>query len=347
MDTMKNNIQHTINNITNGTHRYLIKRNKIMKGLTVSQILLLTLSAILLYFTIRHFVYYNVQVQSLKTMEGFDNNVADEPPKKYVLKKNNELFDNFYASVYDKLVFSDVKNTYELGKMAEYSRIDNHSKILDVGCGTGHHVGELLYTNPSLEVDNVIGIDASQYMVKKARENYPEHKACFHNENVMNGTLFRDNTFTHILCMYFTIYYIKDKYRFFKNMHNWLQVGGMLFVHLVDPDKFDPIVPAGNPLEVVNVQNYADKRITDSRVIFNGFEYQSKFNHKPNKNIATFVEKFMFKDGKTRENEHTFYMEENDVIIGKAQQAGFVVKGKIHMYKCGYENQYIYVFQKV
>lgn len=350
METMKNNVQNTINHITNSTQNYLIKKNKLMRGLSVSQLLLLSLSLIMSYFIVRHLVYYSIQVQSLDMMEGFENKAGvggGVSNKKYVVKKNKELFDDFYVNVYDTLVFSDVKNTFELGKVTEHSVIDHHSKILDVGSGTGHHIAELLHMHQSLEGDNVVGIDTSQAMIKKARENYPEHKASFQKADVMKGSLFRDNTFTHILCLYFTIYYIKDKYRFFKNCHNWLQGGGTLFVHLVEPTKFDPIVPAGNPLEVVNVQNYADKRITDSKVIFNGFEYQAKFRHTPDKNTATFVEKFMFKDGKTRENEHTFYMEEKDVIIDQAKQAGFVVKGKIHMYKCGYENQYLYILQKV
>jgi SAM-dependent methyltransferase len=346
MENIKNNIQKTLHTITRKTQKYVIKHSNINR-FTPSQLLLLSLSVIMSFFVLRHLIYYSIKVQSLDMMEGFENNSkTTDSNKKYVLKKNNELFDDFYVKVYDSLVYNNVKNSFELGKINENSVIDAHSKILDVGCGTGHHIGELLGTNEALKGENVVGIDNSQAMVNKAREYYPEYKSSFQKIDAMNGSAFRDNTFSHILCLYFTIYYIKDKYRFFKNCHNWLHVGGKLFVHIVEPSKFDPIVPAGNPLEIINIQNYADKRITTSKVIFNGFEYQANFNHKPDKNIASFTEKFMFKDGKTRENEHTLYMEEKDVIIDQAKQAGFIVKGKIHMHKCGYENQYLYILEK-
>lgn len=345
MENMKDSIQKTLNAITSKTQKYIVKQSKI-NTIKPAHLLLLSLSIIMTYYVLRHLIYYSISVQSLDLMEGFDNNERNKSNKNYILKKNGGVFDDFYVNIYDQLVYNNVKNTFELGKIGEYSIIDSHSKILDIGSGTGHHVGELLEMNDILQSENVIGIDLSQSMINRARENYPQYKSSFQTADVMNSSLFRDNTFSTITCLYFTIYYIKDKYRFFKNCHNWLHTGGLMFVHLVVPNKFDPIVPAGNPLEIINVQNYADNRITTSKVIFNGFEYQSRFVKKPDNNIARFIEKFMFKDGKTRENEHTLYMDETDVIIDNAKQAGFIVKGKIHMHKCGYENQYLYILQK-
>ena len=33
-------------------------------------------------------------------------------------------------------------------------------------------------------------------------------------------------------------------------------------------------------------------------------------------------------------------------ILGYLKQLGFIMKGKINMYNCGYENQYLYILQK-
>lgn len=345
---MKGSIQNTINNITQKTKNYVIRQSGASVYFTISQLLLIVLSVIMAGFVIKHFIYYNVHVASITSMEGFtdndDQNKNDN--KRFILKKDTSIFDDFYSSIYDTLVFSDVKNTFELNQLVDHAVLDNHSKLLDVGCGTGHHIGQLLSNHKELNNENVVGIDISKSMINQSRKNYPKHKRSFQVANATNGTLFRENTFSHILCLYFTIYYIKDKYRFFKNCYQWLQGGGTLLLHLVDADKFDPIIPAGNPLEIINLQNYSDKRVTNSKVVFNGFDYQADFKYKPHKNLGKFVEKFMFKDGKTRENEHLFFMESRKDIINIARKAGFVLKKHIHMHKCGYENQYLYILEK-
>jgi hypothetical protein len=37
--------------------------------------------------------------------------------------------------------------------------------------------------------------------------------------------------------------------------------GGTLIVHIVDREKFDPMLPAANPLYIVSPQKYAKERI--------------------------------------------------------------------------------------
>ena len=71
---------------------------------------------------------------------------------------------------------------------------------------------------------------------------------------------FDQEAFSHITCLYFTIYYIKDKKRFFKNCFDWLMPTGHLAIHLVNRDKFDPIIEAGNPLHIVSPQKLCEKK---------------------------------------------------------------------------------------
>ena len=42
----------------------------------------------------------------------------------------------------------------------------------------------------------------------------------------------------------------------------WLKPGGYLILHLVDRERFDPIVPAADPLIMVSAQKHAKERIT-------------------------------------------------------------------------------------
>ena len=54
---------------------------------------------------------------------------------------------------------------------------------------------------------------------------------------------------------YILIYYIEDKKRFIDNCYNWLKPGGYFVVHLVNRDKFDPIVNSADPLHIVSAQS--------------------------------------------------------------------------------------------
>jgi SAM-dependent methyltransferase len=260
-----------------------------------------------------------------------------EQQESFTFIKGNEIYDDFYANIYDHLVYNNVKTDYEIGQIMNTTTPSSQSVILDVGCGTGHHVAKLNAKNLQ-----VVGIDVSPAMVKAAIEKYPSHK--FLVGDALNSGEFSPSSFTHILCLYFTIYYFKDKRYFFDNCMEWLMPGGYLIIHLVDKEKFDPILPPGNPLYIVSPQKYAKKRITKTKVTFHDFVYQSNFDL--NGNIATFDEKFKFNDGKTRRQEQTLYMEDTELILTIAQQCGFTLHSKIDLVKCAYEHQYLYVFVK-
>lgn len=267
-------------------------------------------------------------------MEGF------QQEQEFLFKKGNDIYDDFYADIYDFLVFNEIKNDYEVGMIINKNTANTKSVILDVGCGTGHHVGKMAQNN-NLEV---IGIDISPSMIKKAKENYP--KLNFQVTDVLNRDAFHNNIFTHILALYFTIYYIEDKNQFFNNAMDWLKPGGYLIVHLVDRYKFDPILPPGNPLYIVSPQKYAKSRITQTKVNFNEFIYNSNFKLNETSDVAIFDEKFKFNDGKVRKQEHILYMNNISDIINMAQDAGFLIHAKIDMMKVAYEYQYLYVFLK-
>lgn len=275
--------------------------------------------------------------------KGFDSNMGKEgfeQSDKFLIKTGPEVYDEFYADIYDYLVFNNLKDDYEVGEIINKANPSSTSRILDVGCGTGHHVGSL-----SSKGLDVLGIDISPSMIDKAKENFPDYK--FKVADALNGSEFDPDSFTHILCMYFTIYYFKDKSQFFNNCYKWLMPGGYLIVHLVDRDRFDPILPPGNPLMYVSPQRYAKKRITSTKVKFTDFSYSADFNLDDKNDIANFVEKFKNdSDGKVRKNEHVMYMPDIQQIVDEAQACGFIVESQIDLLQCQYEYQYLYVFVK-
>jgi len=261
--------------------------------------------------------------------------------EKYLFKDGQAVYDDFYADIYDYLVYNVVKNEYEVGVILNSTMPNSQSVIADIGCGTGHHVNSLSSHNLQ-----VIGVDISPSMIKKAKENSQSEKnSKFIIGNALDGHLFNENSLTHILCLYFTIYYMKDKMKFFYNCMNWLMPGGYLIVHLVDKFKFDPILPPGNPLYIVSPQKYAKERITKTKITFNDFVYDANFKMDDN-DIAIFDEKFKFNDGRVRKQEQRLYMDDLPTIVNMAQDAGFLVHAKIDLVKCAYEYQYLYVFIK-
>ena len=269
-----------------------------------------------------------------KEREGF------EQRDKFLIKSGPEIYDKFYADIYDYLVFNNLKNDYEIGEIINKANPSSQSRILDVGCGTGHHVASL-----SSKGLDVLGIDISTSMIEKAKSNFPDYK--FKVADALNGSEFENEYFTHILCMYFTIYYFEDKKQFFDNCFRWLMPGGYFIIHLVDRNRFDPILPPGNPLMYVSPQRYAKERITSTKVKFTDFSYSADFKFDNNNNIANFVEKIKNdNDGKVRKNEHKLYMQDEQEIVDEIQACGFITQSKIDLLQCQYEYQYLYIFTK-
>jgi len=258
------------------------------------------------------FKYFN---DNVLLKEGF---VQKE---KFVLKKDGQTYDDFYAQVYDKIHLSNPKK--ELAEILGVTGADNNSVFLDVGSGTGCTLEALTESGAKC-----IGIDNSEAMVKQCKER------CGPSVNVKKGDVtepihFVRNQFTHILCLNQTIYEIEDKHAFFTNCRYWLRNGGALILHLVDKNQFNTVV--GRPFLVDNPQKYVKERITKSETDFDDFTYFAKYDIRQ-KGASTFVEKFT--DAVTqnvRQNERTLFMDSEEAVLKIAQQCGFSQHGKINM----------------
>ena len=263
------------------------------------------------------------------------------------VKEGSDVYDRFYANVYDELLFSKVKNDFEVGELINRTAPSEESIVLDIGSGTGHHVSSLVENG-----FQAIGIDKSKAMIDKAKKTYPNLD--FRHADALEAASFPASTFTHITCFYFTIYYIQNKKQFFENCMYWLKPGGYLALHLVDREKFDPILPAGDPFKIISPQSYAKNRITSTVVKFDDFDYKSNFEVFPNDDTAVLGEVFKFKNSydnssgkkRMRRNEHKFYMPNQKKILNMAKEVGFIVLAEADMVRCQYSGQYIYILQK-
>jgi len=268
------------------------------------------------------------------TIEGFSQD------KKFVVyEKINDIFDYFYVDIYDQLLSSIKKTEFEIETTFYATNPTKKSYVLDVGSGTGFHVDA--FRDNQIKA---IGIDKSPAMVDYAKKKYPHSQYLV--ADATNGVTFNDLTFTHITCYYFTIYYMQDKRAFFNNCFNWLKPKGYLVLHLVNKNKFDPILPPANPLHLISPQKYATERITQSFINFNNFDYKSQFKLEDNNDNAYFEETFKYKDGNIRKNKHKLFMTSQKEILSTAKDVGFSYLTKVNMVNCGYEYQYLVFLQK-
>lgn len=272
--------------------------------------------------------------------EGFNQNAP------FVLKRNNDIYDSYYAMIYDDIYKSKPRVEFEYKQIVDMTHpTKENSVFLDVGSGTGNLVNKL-----TSEGYPAYGIDESRAMVEVAQYKYPKiDTKC---GNAMDAMSYDRGMFTHILCMNFTVYHFQDKAGFLRNCYNWLMPNGYLIVHLVDRSKYNPIVPIAVPSGLDNPQDYSDKRITDAAVQFPGFSYKVSTDFSPSGVKGSPDDKRVvvtetFKDDttqKVRQNELTMYMEDVKDILYLAGRCGFVVQGSAQYANDRY--QYIYVLER-
>ena len=240
-------------------------------------------------------------------------------------------------------MYNPIRTEFEIGHIISSTSPTRESLILDIGCGTGHRQNELAMRG----FKNSIGIDKSKDMIAKSVAKYPQCK--FYVADIMNisGFPFNPSTYTHIMCLYFTLYYMQNKELFFKNCYKLLKPGGSLIIHLVDRNQFDPILPPGNPFLIISPQGYTNNRITNTKIQFHEFSYGANFQLDKQSNTAVFEEVFKFDNpNKVRIHRHMLYMNPINDILLMAKTCGFIIKAKIDMLECAYDYQYLYVLYK-
>jgi SAM-dependent methyltransferase len=256
---------------------------------------------------------------------------------RYILKEDENIYDDFYARIYDDLMLSENRSKYEISKVIEMTEPSkDYSIFLDIGSGTGHSLNYL--KNLGYQA---YGIDKSKAMVGFSQTKFPDISVkC---GDIKDPIIFDRGTYTHILCTGMTIYEFENKWLFFQNCYFWLQHNGYLIIHLVDREKFNTIIPAGKIEYLDNPQRYSNSRITDTIIDFIDFKYTSSYNF----NDSKVIHKEKFTDTKTqniRENEKTLYMNTIKEILLLATKYGFLVKGKINMQD---EGEYLYIFERM
>lgn len=221
-------------------------------------------------------------------------------------------------------------------------------RILDAGCGTAIVTAALAKMN----VEKVISVDGSAAMIKRAKTHtLPQttltekqlSKIEFRNSNLMNPSALAPGEVSNAIVFYFVIYYMHDLETFFRNMYVWVRPGGMIAVEVVNKHKFDPMLDSSAPWMGFSLQKYSKDRITQSKVTFDTFEYEGKFDLIDP--VAEFRETFRFKDGSVRKQKHVFVMPNIEEIVKVAKIVGWEYTSYVDLTSIGFEYAYLLMFK--
>ncbi len=267
---------------------------------------------------------------------------------RFVMKQNNNIYDDFYVAIYDRLMMVDNRAQFELEQLIAMTEPSTKNSVfLEVGSGTGSLLQKL--QDAGYEA---FGLDKSRAMVDASLKKHPDIQVkC---GDVHEPMIYDRGTFTHVICTGMTFYQLDQKMDFLRNCYYWIRPSGYLFLHLVDRDKFDTIIPGGKPPMFTAPQKYAKSRITDTIIDFIDFEYKASWktvgkDSKSGSGSDEMILKETFTDELTqnvRQNEMTFFMEPLKTTLEMVRRAGFSIKGRADMSNLGDPYQYYYILER-
>jgi SAM-dependent methyltransferase len=309
--------------------------------------LLMIVTSYVMIFSMDHLTSWNMG----SIHEGFVVPSAAEESK-YEWLSNDDLFDDFYASVFTKLTQNENLVQAESAMcMEEFSRDrpKDQLRILDAGCGIGVATCSFVKQGAS----HAVGIDRSEAMIRYAKGTTLKNTTLtptqqedveFRLFDLMGPGAAAAGEFTDACVLYFTLYYFPDPEILFRNLALWVQPGGHLAIEVVNKYKFEPVLDASNPWVGITPQNYVKERITKSKVVFDQLEYDAVFElDDPN---AEFRETFRFKDGSVRRQKHKLHMPSIPDIIKMAENSGWTYTKYVDLTAISFSYGYLLFFTR-
>ena len=292
------------------------------------------------------------------TYENYDDMTSG---KRFESKIDSEVFDMFYSKYYDNIHENKERDVAQLKIILNYAKNKKFVKFLDIGCGTGYHVSLL----EKMKYD-VVGIDKSKTMIDAAKSKYADCK--FNVGDILNNNLYDYSSFTHIICLNKTIYYIKDKDTFFDNCSLLLTSDGLLIIHLIDRDKFKPFIINKNDKTVLYNPEKHNNVITRNLIKINSSleyvcEYEKNDSYETNETNETnelakidylnnpysyYKETFQnVETNNVRKNIINLYMPTIEEILAIAKVKGFIIKDKQSLDFIDHINEFLFILKKV
>ncbi len=131
-----------------------------------------------------------------------------------------------FAKYYDRLERQYRDYPKEAEWLQEIFRKFESKSILDVSCGTGSHIANLLKDDSSQR--NFVGIDASKEMVGLCRQKLSNNQVSLARADFLHPP-FRENSFDSAICLYWSIAGLNEDLvrKLFSEVHSILKKNGV------------------------------------------------------------------------------------------------------------------------
>ena len=280
-------------------------------------------------------ILYKYLLSRQPKQEGF---TQDTP---FLSVSNNVYQNDFYVSMYDRLNKTRQQSKFDIVKIIEYTQPAYNSVFLDIGSGTGQIVSKL-----NQHGYNAFGIDSSTVMVDYASSRHTDSE--YKCGDALDTMTFEPNTFSYILCTYFTFYEIENHDLFFKNCSTWLKPSGKLIVHLVDKKNFSCVTPLAKTKAQTMTQSNSETRITNTKLDMDSVIYKSEVSFLDS-GITRVAESFVNKsNGYKKHYERNMRIDAIEDTVKLASKYGFVVKAYVSYEQYnGDSNQFLYIFERI
>jgi SAM-dependent methyltransferase len=249
-----------------------------------------------------------------------------------------DAYTDIEAKLYER-VFNSVDRFNMDYEMIKKLTLNNYKKdicILDAGCGVGQHYN-LLYK----DYKNTIGVDRSENMLKRAKIKTPTGNYIL--GELANEHLFMPSKFSHILCLYDTLYHNNSKSEMqliLANLYYWLKKDGMVCLHIIDIEKIDP-----GPREFT--QYYHDNKNRKHAITyFDKFTHDAYWEKTNKNNLVIYNQKYLLENGNKLVKGYKFYIPPKNDIIKLIQDANFKIVDIVELKNEGIDDIDMYILKK-
>ncbi len=139
------------------------------------------------------------------------------------------------ADYWQDYVLNDIPESYRLLFQEEQKYLVKHikkgSKVLEVACGDGRSIKEILSIT-----NNITGIDHDDNAVSGAKKKFPNVKII--NADASNMP-FPDQEFDYVTCMISFMNFADKKYEILKEKKRVLKEGGSIILSIFSEDAFE------------------------------------------------------------------------------------------------------------
>jgi SAM-dependent methyltransferase len=254
--------------------------------------------------------FYNQIIGQNGIIERFEDKFQD-------YETYDEIYDSQFVDMYEIVYrdFTDIDNDLKIVNQKIVDPVKNKDELNFLVCGCG--VGKLCKAIKNKN-NNVIGIDISENMLKKAQILYPNIK--FARGNLIKEKIFEKNSFSHIFLDEKTLYYNKPEEMniILGNVNGWLKEGGFLVTHIY------------HPTELALACRYYSSNYIDNKGNVHGFTYLNDFSHdcyyikdESEKNVFHYYDKLIFDTGDKKIKKTTLYIPEKEYVYDIILKNGF------------------------